>query len=147
MVRRMKSDRVHSGRKWQAPLSAAADLIGWFQRDRSNVNLTSVRSQAGWPDELVKKIAQNVAQPVNCYCINKCIFWAHFANVVAYAYMYFMFLGMLRCSPFRLCLVYTGFTSTMFLRACLPLFSCCIKRCPNIEYTFNHLVILVQLSP
>jgi hypothetical protein len=28
--------------------------------------------------------------------------------------------------------------------ALFPLFRCGIKRCRNIEYTFNHLVVLVQ---
>jgi hypothetical protein len=30
------------------------------------------------------------------------------------------------------------FTSVVFMLAHFPLFSCRIKRCPNVEYTFNH---------
>jgi hypothetical protein len=29
----------------------------------------------------------------------------------------------------------------------IPLFSCGIKRCPKVEYTFNHWVVLVQYGP
>jgi hypothetical protein len=65
------------------------------------------------------------------YCINECIFCARFANVVAHVEVKVM------C----LCLSGYGFRQlllrVLFVHA-ITLFLCTIKRCPNVEYTFNH---------
>jgi hypothetical protein len=42
-----------------------------------------------------------------------------------------------------ICLVPTGFTSALFMPVLFSLFTCGIKRCPNIEYTLNTELFLL----